>query len=511
MKKKENENEEIEKIYVCTSNENDSNFIEKILIVYTDYHYDGYCIDSKYHKFHSKKQERLKQKMQSFLLSYLDDYHLDEKVIMYVTEKNQLLRKYIDEIFSLQYHKDLYYFECICILLNIPLSIASSMCLHRANHLFLSTDFLLEWRNFILQEFLFLINTNLSAIYTSHAIFNNHKRKLKYENHILKKLKLWFSYFILSFHIGNNIANVVINYEKFLRIPNAITLEMDMMTQHFNSSLKDNPFSDSIEISSHEKVDFLMQAFEENPYFTDSYMEAPYALKNYLNSNPYCDYEELYKIYSNLILVYDFQRDVIRGDHCVAADCDCDHGIIIMYEDNDLMVFHLEHELIHFTGFLDNLALNEGLTTLFQMEYINHDFIPNAYYDHVLLAKIFCELISPDKMLEAYSKQDMSIIEKEMLKINSNSNDYIELMNAMQEYAVDFKLGIENDFIQKHQNMSLLFYNLFYPYLVSDSLTEDQINTIIKYIQCLGEDKDCFCRNYFNYESSAKEKKLFLK
>ena len=42
-------------------------------------------------------------------------------------------------------------------------------------------------------------------------------------------------------------------------------------------------------------------------------------------------------------------------------------------------------------------------------------------------------------MLEAYTKNDMSIIKNEMLKLNPNESDYNNLMNKMQKYSDEYK------------------------------------------------------------------------
>lgn len=507
----------IEKIYVCKTNEEDPDLIEKILVQYSNGSYSHYTLPPCYHKKNLRKQRKLRKKLENSLSSFIKELtkqeysnlnDLENSNIIIVTKEDKELAEYIDDIIESENKR---INENGNIGMGIFSILFSIIFLYLGKIVFLPTDIILDtWKAFVINETGFFMDHFISCGYFLSVIHSNRNRKLSpSESKIGKKLKLYFSYLMLIFNIGLNIENLSVNYEKFQRLPYVINLEKKRIIQNQILNNLDNPFSDSdnLTATTDEKVDILMEAIQNNYLIDKEDIEIALNLEEYLKENPYNDYEKLYENFSSTIIISDPLRDTVTGDNKILAERYKDSNIIMMYfnrnasEDN--YKIRLLHELIHSTGHLENVVLNEGITTILQAEYTNNFCITNAYYDHVLLTKIFCELITPEKMLEAYSKEDMSIIKEEMLKLNPNEENYINLMNTMQKYADDFHKGVNDDFKEKYKDIQIQFFYLLIPYLESDYVTEDQKVTIINYIGYLGKHKDVCEKIYFNKEDTT--------
>ncbi|MDE5586770.1 MAG: hypothetical protein K2I72_00170 [Bacilli bacterium] len=129
----------------------------------------------------------------------------------------------------------------------------------------------------------------------------------------------------------------------------------------------------------------------------------------------------------------------------------------------------------------------------------------NGYVDELLITKIFCELITPDKMLEAYSKRDMSIIETELLKINPDSNTYHQLMELVnnfgdmsQEYVNNGNhLEFTNEIASQYREA---FTQSISQYMYSENANFDdyQIERICRYLNAIGTNTNEQATVYFN-------------
>lgn len=155
----------IEKIYVSKRKENNLEIIEKVLIQYTDGSGSCFRLPSFYHKLNNKKKEKEKANI-------------------------------ITGIFSI--------------------SIAELISYLAASSSILGTG---------LVQIGALLNNVMSYSSFSKAIKNNKMRELSDEElKVIKSLKLYFSYFMLTLNIGFGINNLKVNYEDILRDINHITL-----------------------------------------------------------------------------------------------------------------------------------------------------------------------------------------------------------------------------------------------------------------------------------------------
>lgn len=504
----------IEKIFVCRTKIEDKDIVEKALIQYSDGSYDYIQLPPRYDKMNMRKKRQsrilLESKLSSWMKNLSAQYSsysndLENGKVLIITDKDVDLKQYVDDIIEREIDKLKQSREHVNLINSIYLFALSIMNFNFAKNTFLPTSEIEGGKAFIGYEVAYLIPYSVSLIASINANLCNKKRKLQpSEYKIVKRLKLYLSYLMIILNIGLNISNLNINYEKFARLPSLVTLEKKKMMRINILKNLDNPFSDPNHFvtTTEAEVNLLMEAFQNNPMLEDTDVEIALALKKYLEENPYCNYEELYQEFATLITINDSHRYTVTGNNYNAAEYNREENIITMYvtPSKKHYIGGLEHELIHKTGYLDNIMLNEGMASLIQAEYMNYGMVSDAYYDHVLMTKIFCELITPKKMLEAYSKRDMSIIKQEMLKINSNEEDYNNLMNAMQEYGNDFHDGVNNQFRQKYEDISTQFYILLTPYLNSNHIKEDHIIRIMAYIEDFGKSMNARFATYFNHD-----------
>ena len=333
-------------------------------------------------------------------------------------------------------------------------------------------------------KFIVMLNTMLSIYSFNSAIkFNKRRDELKVESSSFKRLKLYFSYLMIALNVGLSVRNLSVNFEK---MQYAITLVNTACKQHEILSDLENHFSDSdsqfLVTTSDAATNLLMEAFQLNPFLDDKDLEIALSMEKYIENNPYLDYEKLYETFASFGMIHtDYDNNRFAGTTIR------DLNIITIYDYENLKqdpyyISTLQHVIIHLTGHSDNIVLNEGMTELLQAEYFN-DGNATGYYEYVTLTKIFCELIGSDKVLEAYSTENMSLIKEEMLKINPSEHDYDSLMNAMQEYGTKYQManGLEElPDVDKYP-----FYLLLLPYLKSDQLSETTQTEILHYIEHL--------------------------
>ena len=426
---------DIEKIYVCKTDVENPNIIEKVLIQYVDGNQSYFALPSFYHEMKPKRQEKERVLLDKNLKHYMkmlaeqnhssEDYQENSKVIL-VSNQDEELKQYVD--YQIKRIKNKFYAKTENSYMRLGLLNFFTAGLSYTNG----------------GSFGVMLNTILSIYMFNSATKRNKRRdELKVESSSLKRLKLYFSYLMIALNVGLNVRNLSVNFEK---MQYAITLVNTVCKQNEVLSDLENHFSDSdsqfLVTTGDAATNLLMEAFQLNPFLDDKDLEIALSMENYIENNPYLDYEKLYEIFASFGMIHvDYDNNMVAGTTLRGLN------IITIYDyenakKDPYYITTLQHEIIHLTGHLDNFVLNEGMTELLQAEYFN-DGNATGYYEYVIFTKIFCELIGSDKMLEAYSKNDMSIIQEEMLKINPSEHDYDSLMNAMQEYGTKYQMADE--------------------------------------------------------------------
>lgn len=509
----------IEKIYVCqTKVEDNREIIEKILVKFDDDTYSYIKLPSFYDKASSNKKKELRIPLYLFLnrcMKVLTDqdnssksYLKNENVIVVYSNDTELetyVDKNIEKLVIEENKKYIKYNNS----LGLMGSVGAAVSLLGTNAMTSTLGIFYSFMSVHCFRDVIRIHEE-----------NNQLLKLN-ETNVARKLRLYFSYLMIALNIGLSISNLKVSYDSFLETKITIEKNNDILDKYNNIVSQqeeilnqlDNPFSansDLLVTTDDAVLNILMEAFNLNPFLNEKDLEIALSLEKYIKDNPYLDYEELYVKFSSVGIIHfesEFQEDkYVFGSYSDEFNIASIYKIDTLSEDTYVNI--LQHELIHSTGTIDNIMLNEGMTSLLQCEYFDNGIVQDAYCDHVLITKIFCELIGSDKMLEAYSKNDMNIIKNEMLKLNSNEEDYNNLMNKLEECGNLFKEGNEN-YYKEIGNVSLFIE----PYLkisIGNFLLDTDIvfktDRIVTYESCLGKNTVVTGIIYFNKDSQENEK-----
>lgn len=196
----------------------------------------------------------------------------------------------------------------------------------------------------------------------------------------------------------------------------------------------------NIDIPSTNNEDyFLLKAIHDNPHISKHEKDILYQFIDYFIDNPYINNEEIYTRLLNVDTQFSL-RDFLGVSSNTLA---CYVG-----DNNDIVYFSLKpsdttiaHEGGHCITGCTNIPkwLDEGMTQLIVNEYFEEDpFNGNrTYYNEVMLVKFICELIGTDPVLQAYTKDDMSLIYKALGDINGTPEEALEMLNYLDVYYSD--------------------------------------------------------------------------
>lgn len=313
----------------------------------------------------------------------------------------------------------------------------------------------------------------------------------------LNRFKLLLSATILGLNIAVGAKNFSFNMD-------ALTTQVYSIQRHALLGKVENPFSDgNVMVTDKDAaVNLLMDAFALNPLLDEEDRKVASSLRQYFLDNPYLDYEKIYDRYSSFGIL-DFSY---KGDR-VSAAYSRPNNLVFNYVDKDGKTAEqyrsdLCHELIHVTGNLDCAFLNEGMTSLLNSEYVNDFQATDGYYDQLLITKCLCEIIGPDKMLEAYLTDNMNIIKEELLKLNPDVYCYEQLLKEMDTYHRKHFKRDDYDYISNSRSK---FINALLPYL--ENVPSENFIRIGEYFQLLNTfDYDAIPKfAYYNHEGFAKE------
>ena len=482
---------EIKHIYICLDTIENNQIIKKILVEFVDNSKDYFMLSDRYYKKNFQKQDKLYHEFEKEIEPYINkaletDYKSGPSKLIMVDKNDEKLNNYIEKcIMEIDKEKniDAENYNVVISCLDNYASVLSS------NFPYIKG----------LCGFITALNSMVAIMHNFSYHADGKKEKL------YKNAKLLVSLYILFYQVASfitGIHNLSIHQEEFTRNHNlkeAISNTSDFRLSH------ENPFSSKIQVFEDDEVDgIIMNAIENNPNLNSEDLSVAKSLVNYIEDNHYFDYEKLYDNLSSFSVVHSENYD--NGN--VASYYSIDYNVIEMLQDSYLSDEWyqkcLRHEIIHATGYLDNSILTEGMTSILEDEYGgNNSFYVDDYHDHRLIAKIFCELITPDKMLEAFSKRDMSIIHDEMLKIYDDEETYQKLMDYLAWYATtyqDKKTSILSDSdIPFEEYPKYQIRELLIPYIENSSISEKQKNDINIYLAAIGDEYYLDLKSYFNY------------
>ena len=345
-----------------------------------------------------------------------------------------------------------------------------------------------------INRLLSLMCTIFSSSHSTKAILENNKRNLyKKEDETLfnKRIKLLISYLLLGINISFGVKNLVVEFDEFKEDTYVLETGIKGMVlsgyQNLTVETIEKPFYGIV--PENKKIDLLIDVLRKNEFVDNKDIYTALSLEEYINNNPYFDYQKVYDRFKTLV--------ILESDHklgTIEAVYYQNINVITNFNNKNesFNEYHrdLFHELVHTTGSFDNKVLTEGMTSLICREYC--DDYDDGYDQYVLITKIFCEIVGEDVMLESYSKEDPTILKEALLKINSNEKDYKELMKSLKEYPED-----------KKDLTYLEFDKLYYamePYIKSNQISESQKTTISVYWDAFGYNNDFTYKAYFNHE-----------
>ena len=476
---------EIKRIYICDDIINDNHIIKKVLVEFMDDSKDYFTLSDRYYENNLKKQDKLYHEFEKKIEPYINkaletDCKSGSSKLVMVHSNDERLNAYVEKCIADIDKDDNIFNENLCLTAACFSSLLS----------FLSPYSFFKF--FALSTSAFALSDNLSYV------------EDKKSKRIVKKGKALLSLLTIVLQIDSlvtGISDLSINSQEFTRRQNI--KEAINNTSNFRLS-HENPFSSKIQVFEDDEVDgIIMNALENNSNLNSEDLSVAKSLVNYIEDNPYFDYEILYENLSSFSVVHSENYD----DN-VASSYFVDYNVIEMLQDSYLSDEWyqkcLRHEIIHATGYLDNLILTEGMTSILEDEYgEDNSFYTDDYHDHRLITKIFCELITPDKMLEAFSKRDMSIIHDEMLKIYDDEETYQELMSYLVDYGAtyqDKKTSVLSDSdIPFEEYPKYQIKELLTPYIENSNISEKQKNDINIYLAAIGDEYYLDLKSYFNY------------
>lgn len=169
----------------------------------------------------------------------------------------------------------------------------------------------------------------------------------------------------------------------------------------------------------------VLGAVLENKNLNNHEKDMIYQMTDLINENEYLDKTEAYDGLKKLDIVYDSQADY--GKDVMGVYDDYKNQIVIIEDNDDNET--LLHELVHCTYSDDNYHklprfINEGMTELLTNEYFSDNpFLEEKSYPYeITMVKMLCEVIGEDKVLEAYSKEDTSILVNELNRVMKIDN-----------------------------------------------------------------------------------------
>lgn len=176
-----------------------------------------------------------------------------------------------------------------------------------------------------------------------------------------------------------------------------------------------------------------------NFHLTEEEKEACLDLSTYVDENPYLSYWDIFSTFSSLEMTDDYQNlQVYPGSSFfVSARYDASDNEIIFYH-NDTKSLSLGHELIHATGGLPFSFLNEGMVSLLTAEYLSNGEVL-SYSKEVCFVEILLSFVDADTLLEAYTKEDISILLEALEEFGMQQEDAVSLFQEIDEYCALYK------------------------------------------------------------------------
>ena len=210
----------------------------------------------------------------------------------------------------------------------------------------------------------------------------------------------------------------------------------------------------SLEEQKEAKEQIIFDSIQSLNQLTDEEKEYMLLLEEYIKDNPYIDLDDVYK---KLTTVNVTECSATDKDFYLVADdntagCNIAPTNHIIYFDNNYTDYKKEtfvHEYYHSIGnfgFVPRYKhLNEGFTEYLTFETLTDEEFTGSYNKERLCVRYVMALVGKEKILEAYSKKNASILDEALENVLGSMEKVHRFGNLINSYCED-EIGI-NEFL----------------------------------------------------------------
>lgn len=312
---------------------------------------------------------------------------------------------------------------------NLGLSLANYLKSFSANSRFIGLS---DYRFLINLEFLLIIE-----ILTKASSWNSKQLN-----------KPYFKYKILcALCVCSTLATGFNSSVGFDNVPNYIKA----YSKDLDDLIDDNL---SLEEQKEAKEQIIFDSIQSLNQLTDEEKEYMFLLEEYIKDNPYIDLDDVYKKLTTVNVTECFATDkdfyLVADDNTAACNI-LPTNHIIYFDDNntDFKKKSFVHEYYHSIGnfgFAPRYKhLNEGFTEYLTFETLTDEEFTGSYNKERLCVRYVMALVGKEKILEAYSKKNASILDEALENVLGTMEKVHRFENLINSYCED-EIGI-NEFL----------------------------------------------------------------
>ena len=210
----------------------------------------------------------------------------------------------------------------------------------------------------------------------------------------------------------------------------------------------------SLEEQKEAKEQIIFDSIQSLNQLTDEEKEYMFLLEEYIKDNPYIDLDDVYKKLTTVNVTECSATDkdfyLVADDNTAACNI-LPTNHIIYFDDNntDFKKESFVHEYYHSIGnfgFAPRYKhLNEGFTEYLTFETLTEEEFTGSYNKERLCVRYVMALIGKEKILEAYSKKNASILDEALENVLGTMEKVHRFENLINSYCED-EIGI-NEFL----------------------------------------------------------------
>ena len=210
----------------------------------------------------------------------------------------------------------------------------------------------------------------------------------------------------------------------------------------------------SLEEQKEAKEQIIFDSIQSLNQLTDEEKEYMFLLEEYIKDNPYIDLDDVYKKLATVNVTECSATDknfYLVADNNTAACNILPTNHIIYFDDNntDFKKESFVHEYYHSIGnfgFAPRYKhLNEGFTEYLTFETLTDEEFTGSYNKERLCVRYVMALVGKEKILEAYSKKNASILDEALENVLGSMEKVHRFGNLINSYCED-EIGI-NEFL----------------------------------------------------------------